>query len=198
MRARTALAVLILASILPAAAGRSLADGRKPSTTLDQAPQAIVTSGWAGIWQVVEETRDCTTGQLVGTSSFLDTLCTGDAFFLMVGESLTRGGYVYPTCSGPGFTDTSLNLTCSVGGICGCMGTCGVGYTMAAQWTRIGDQVATSLTSSAEYSAPGGCAPPNSCHRTTGTRTRISSGAAVCGGVPTLPKTWGSLKILYR
>jgi len=86
MRARVALSALILASILPAAAGRSLAD---------QTPQATVTSGWAGIWQVNEETRDCTTGELTGTSSHLDTLCTGDAFTLMAGPILTYGGYIF-------------------------------------------------------------------------------------------------------
>ena len=198
MRARVALAVLVLASALPAA-GRLQAATPTASAALATPPQGVVSSGWAGIWQVNEETRDCTTQALISTASYLDTLCTGDAFNLLASEYATRGGIVYPTCSGPGFTDAALNLTCSVAGVpCGYMGTCSATYTYAAVWARNGDQATTTLTYQWTRSGPGLPPPNEGCQLTTGTRTRIATEATACGAVPTLPRTWGSLKILYR
>src|SRR5262245_7032362 len=100
MRFRAELALTILASIALIAA--------RPSRADEQPPQAIVPAGWAGIWQVDEESRDCTTNQLINTYSYLDTLCANRAYYLMPGLYLTRSaaGYVYATCNGGGFTET--------------------------------------------------------------------------------------------
>jgi len=89
MLARAAVGALVSASFLAIVPLASRADTSTPST-LGQPAQAIVPDGWAGIWQVNEETRDCTSGALIGTASYQDTLCVGEDFFLLPGQTLTR------------------------------------------------------------------------------------------------------------
>lgn len=156
----------------------------------DLPPQAIVTDGWAGIWDVHDETRDCTTGALVSTHAYLDTLCAGQAYYL-TGPSYTQAGVAQPSpCNGPGFTDTALDLGCTMAD-----SDLFQSYTRAS-WTRDADQTTTTTTLNVSYAAE--FAGHNYCWKTTGTRTRIASGAATCATVPTRPQSWGALKLIYR
>ena len=192
MHARIAFTAVMLVSICLAGPGRALADpsASPPSVLAD--PQATYTAAWTGIWDVREETRDCTGGSILHASAYRDTVCAGEAYTLLSGYG--RG----MTCSGPGFTDTALNLQCSGGSTCGCMGTCNVYLSEVASWTLDGDVATMVVTESYTYNGPPGCYPPDACYRTTGTRTRVSRDTSTCFSTPTLRHTWGRLKLLYR
>jgi hypothetical protein len=188
MLARLAFVALTLASFLPPAADRVLA-----STTAG--PALTVPAGWAGIWSVNAVTVDCTTGTIISSSAYYDTLCVGDTTSLWH-LWLTRStqGYMYPTCTGPGFSDTAFDLTCSIGAVpCGYFGTCNASYTDAWAWTRNGDNATATKRDDWAYSGPALPPPTSGCSMTTETRIRIAP-AANCSSPPP-PSLTGTLEL---
>jgi hypothetical protein len=192
MLARNALALLVLTSMLSISAERAQAD----------AGSAVVTPQWAGVWEVFEETHavtsDCGESVVISSRSYLDTLCTGqDDQVIPLGDFFGQA----PSygCSGDGFTATALQLSCGGQGIYGgCPGNSTFHQTLEVNWTLSGNVATTVYTNTMTIqSGFPGCGGTR-CTKKTGTRTRVSDGAAVCGPVPTRPRTWGSLKILYR
>ncbi len=146
---------------------------------------------WAGIWNVREETRDCAGGPVLGSRSYTDTLCAGEHYYPFAID--------YQVCSiHSGFTDTAFHDTCGSMGIWGCPGNSTYEDGGQADWSLSGDVATTTVQITHEVqSGYPGCAT-YTCQITTGTRTRISDGAAACGAVPTLPQSWRQLKLLYR
>ncbi len=185
MLARFVLLPLLLVPFL-ATSSAPAAPAAPRAATPSQPPQAIVNEGWAGIWDVHDETRDCTTGALLSTQDYQDTLCAGAPYYL-TGPNITQAGPEPANCNGAGFSDTSFDRSCSAANY-DCFR-----YSTSASWTRSGDQATTATTTSV-WSTCG----PSSCTTTTGARARIASGAAACAVVPTRAQTWGALKVIYR
>ncbi len=191
MNRRNALTALILSSVLSMAAGsvRAATGG------------AIVTDAWAGVWDVYEQTyqatSDCGGVVVIRTHSFRDTLCTGEEFSVF-STSDWFGSILSPGCSGDGFTATALHLRCDGNGIYPCPGNSTVHQTLEANWTLSGDFATTVVTNTMSVTSGYPGCYGTTCTKTTGTRTRVSDGAAACGAVPTRRQTWGKLKLLYR
>jgi len=189
MHARIAFLAAIVATTLCVTAANA-ADGT-----------VIVPAAWAGIWDVTEQTTTsptsptpppaCGSGS-VTTRSYRDTLCAGDTMRVF---SYPPGVSYFSACSGPGFTDTALQLHCehyAFGPSC-------APYAYIdwdAVWSRSGDVATTSATYTFSSSASYGCVSRYDCTQTTSTRTRVSDRCDFV--VPVRWASWGSLKLLYR
>ncbi len=178
MLARLAITIVMLSVMLLSGPGRLLA-----ATTAQPAVAAVdpvrFPAAWAGIWQIYEETRDCAGGPITFSRTHLDTICVNAPYR---GVDVLYG--FSESCSGPGFTDTTLNRKCSNTSTCGCLGTRYCTTTDSVYWTRDGDMATTDFyVFYDEY----GCypqAPSHSCSHTTGTMVRLSHDTPGCPSYP--------------
>ena len=194
MQARVALPVIVAAILFMRAACVS-ADSTAPTL---QPGEVVVPLAWAGVWDITEETTSGCESGTVTTRSYRDTLCAGETIQLFPSPYPAAQG-----CSGPGFTDTALQLDCGIWFACHqCCGPNGYWDYIAswsANWSLAGDVATTTVVFSSTTSQPPECGPSGTtCIRTTGTRTRVWPESSICGAVPVLRQTWGSLKLRYR
>jgi len=171
---RLATTIVTLSVILLSGPGRLLAAMPAPPAAAAVEPLRFP-AAWAGIWQISEETRDCAGGPVTFSRTYLDTICANAPYY---GVSVPYG--FGESCSGPGFTETTLNRKCSNAGSCGCLGTRICAQTDSVYWTRDGDVATTDFYT---FHDETGCypqAPSHTCSHTTGTMVRLSHDTPAC------------------
>lgn len=191
MQARIALIALIAATFSITTAVRVSAD----ASAVALAPGAlIVPPAWAGVWDVYEETTsECAPGTT--TRTYRDTLCAGDTVQVLFAPFPPD----FVDCTGIGFTDTGLNITCVNAFDCHQCCLDGSWLYVAvwiSDWSLSGDVATTTFTYDASITAS--CTSSHQCSKTTGTRTRVWPESSFCGLTPVQRQSWGSLKIRYQ
>jgi hypothetical protein len=154
------------------------------SDVLEAAGNPTIPAAWGGIWDFSNTDYDCTTQEILGTDTDMDTLCTGDGF--------ARG--IETDCSGT-VTDTAVDVTCS--GQMEVSPGCNVAFTKTTIATRNGNSMSVTSTFATDYT-PDDCAfTPDECVETQSTGTRIGPEPPTCStsvdGIG-----WGRIKALYR
>jgi len=145
---------------------------------------------WDGLWDSTDSTYECN-GVLDSTDTSQDTLCSGAVFL----DPAQFTGNVQ--CSG-GFTTTTINLTCTGTDTLfeGCVET----FSYNIHGTRSGDDAFLVLTLSVTFDGPAPeCAfAPDNCTQVNTHAHRTGPAPPAYCATPTLPSTWGGVKIRYR
>jgi hypothetical protein len=150
----------------------------------------VVPLEWDGIWSLEDSTYTCT-GTPTGTSSSLDTLCTGAQL------EPSTGSPIQFTCTGTADA-TSTHLTCI--GSMDLFPDCKATYQIQMDGTRTGDTYLFVTTVNVTYSGTGtGCdLYPPSCTQINSHGTRLGPAPPAYCVTPARPSSWGKVKILYR
>lgn len=175
---------LLLAGVPVTSLARPAAPGLPPAErALDGHP---VPASWTGIWLYQNTTKNCTTGQVISTSSYSDTLCPG--------EIVLPGGGFYETCTG-GYSETSFTSDCTVSRefLPGCQAS----YRLVQNGTRTGDSFEGTGRSTTTFSGAGCTGLADQCFDFVTTGTRFGAAPSNCG-TPVEPKSWGGIKCSYR
>lgn len=184
------LSVLAILAILvvPSAAHSNEVRPRSVVQVMRAAGTYTIPAAWAGVWTSADSTYDCTTRAFIETDFTTDTLCTGQTF-----QPDTSTGITYD-CSGPGITDTQVDVTCVASFT---VLTCTVTYTQTTHATRVGDTATAITTVQTTYTPPMCLFQPDSCHEIHSVLTRVEPAQPACA-TPARQATWGSLKVKYR
>jgi hypothetical protein len=145
---------------------------------------------WDGLWTSTDSTYDC--GGLFQSSEVSeDTLCSGAVFL----DPADFEGDVQ--CSG-NFTATTINLTCT--GVDTLFEGCLATFSYTINGTRSGANAFLVLTLSFTYdgTAPECAFFPDDCSQVNTHATRTGPAPPAYCATPTLPSTWGGVKIRYR
>jgi hypothetical protein len=145
---------------------------------------------WDGIWTSTDSTYDCAGGlQQVAVGE--DTLCSGAVF-------LDPVNFTGPAeCTGS-ITATTINITCT--GDTMVVPDCVATLAYSIQGTRAGDDAYQVATISVSYdgSAPECGFFPDYCFQVNAHAHRTGPAPPTYCATPTLPSTWGGVKIRYR
>lgn len=145
---------------------------------------------WDGIWTSTDSTYDCG-GLLQQVEVNEDTLCSGAVFF----DPNAITGDVQ--CTGS-FTATTINLTCT--GVDTIVTDCVATFTYNIHGTRSGDNafLVATITTTFEGTAIECGFFPDDCTQINSHAVRTGPAPPAYCATPTLPSTWGGVKIRYR
>ena len=145
---------------------------------------------WDGLWTSTDSTYDCN-GLLQSVEVSEDTLCSGAVFL----DPADLGGDVQ--CTG-NFTSTTINLTCT--GVDTLFEDCFATFSYNIHGTRSGTNAFLVLTLSFTFDGPAvECGfIPDDCSQINSHAIRTGPAPPAYCATPTLPSTWGGVKIRYR
>jgi len=145
---------------------------------------------WDGLWTSTDSTYDCTGGfQQVETGE--DTLCSGA---VLLDENSFVGQF---DCTGS-VSATTINITCT--GMDTVVTDCFATFSYNIHGTRTGDDTYVVATISIIYDGPAlECGfIPDTCLQINSHAHRTGPAPTAYCATPTLPSTWGGVKIRYR
>ena len=148
----------------------------------------VIPPEWAGIWETQSTAYDCETNDVLSTSTFQDTLCTGSVIQNPDSEFEI-------TCTGSAdATTVTYHCEGSTEIITGCIAE----FTYDTSTTRTGDTFVSTTTSAIHYVGDACLGIPDSCTRFEQTGTRIAGEPTPCVDTPVRAESWGLFKALYR
>lgn len=184
--------LLLFATLTIASTGSALADAMPPGLDgVFKAAQAAirVPPEWDGVWAVTESTYTCA-GAVQSTDASTDTMCAGQTY-------TSSGGGITLTCTGTA-TATTIDATCSGSGLV--FTDCTADFTVVTHGTLSGDTFFTVSVLNVTFSGTGaGCdLLTPMCDQVNRHGTRQSAAPTDYCLTPTLPATWGRLRLRYR
>jgi hypothetical protein len=194
MKRLASVAFVISASLVLLADVAAARVPRSPFRLLQLARTAadpiLIPPEWDGIWAITDTTYDCN-GVPQLTSASEDTLCSGAVFL----DPADITGNVI--CSGT-TTATTIDITCAGTDTLfeDCVGT----FTYNIRGTRSGNSafLVATFSSTFDGTAPECAFIPDDCSQVNSHGTRTGPAPAAYCATPTLPSTWGGVKIRYR
>jgi hypothetical protein len=187
------LLVVFAVALFPA-----IAAAERPTLTLREmlgiihgGGQITIPPEWDGIWAYTDSSYDCG-GTYTDSFAGEDTLCAGAAIFEPDDQMPANF-----SCSGSADA-TNVNVTCT--GSEEVVTDCIFNATFTLRATRTGNTFYSVSTVSMTYDGTGlGCDfLPDFCDQTNTQATRTGPAPPAYCATPTIPASWGALKIRYR